>query len=167
MVTEFEDLKVLKKAEEVSDQIWKAVIRWEPFARDSLGLQLARAADSIGANIAEAFGRFHYGEKIQFLYYARGSLFETKYWINRTQARKLLTDSKVQELSVELTTLAKQLNAFTRDTKNQRNAKPEQQSSIGEQKADYQADEFTPLFSPEDLIWISSYNNDVSAPEVP
>ena len=75
MPATFEDLRVLKAAEEIADSIWKRVVRWEEFARDVVGKQLARAADSIGANIAEAFGRFHFGEKLQFLYFARGSLF--------------------------------------------------------------------------------------------
>ena len=85
MTLRFEDLKVLQAAETVADGIWKQVVRWDPFVRDTVGGQLAKAADSIGANIAEAFGRFHYGEKVQFLYYSRGSLFETKYWLNRAK----------------------------------------------------------------------------------
>ncbi len=90
MGTAFEDLRVLQSAEEVADGIWGQVVEWKSFAKDVVGGQLARAADSIGANIAESFGRFHYGEKLQFLYYARGSLFETKYWLNRALKRKLM-----------------------------------------------------------------------------
>ena len=56
----FEDLRVLQAAEVFADDIWREVVRWDSFAREVVGGQLARAADSIGANIAEAFGRFHY-----------------------------------------------------------------------------------------------------------
>jgi four helix bundle protein len=91
MATALEDLKILQIAEHVADEIWKLVIAWDVFVRDVVGGQLARASDSIGANIAEAFGRFNYGEKVQFLYYARGSLFETKYWLNRSVARHLIS----------------------------------------------------------------------------
>ena len=87
MAAGLEDLRVLKAAEGVADAIWKDVSHWDEFARNVVGGQLARAADSIGANIAESFGRFNYGEKLQFLYYSRGSLFETKYWLNRCLAR--------------------------------------------------------------------------------
>jgi four helix bundle protein len=62
-----EDLRVLQDAETIADRLWHHVVAWEPFAREVVGEQLARAADSIGANIAEAFARFHYGEKLQFL----------------------------------------------------------------------------------------------------
>lgn len=79
----FDELQILKAAEVLADDIWQLVLRLSPFERDVVGGQVARAADSVGANIAEAYGRFHFGEKLQFLYYARGSLFETKYWIKR------------------------------------------------------------------------------------
>ena len=79
----FEDLQVLKAAETIADSIWKKVVEWDHFAKDVLGKQITRSADSIGANIAESVGRYNFGEKLQFLYYSRGSLFETKYWLNR------------------------------------------------------------------------------------
>jgi len=66
MVLRFEELRVLQAAEKVADGIWRRVVRWEAFARDTVGNQMARAADSIGANVAEAYGRYHYGEKLQF-----------------------------------------------------------------------------------------------------
>ena len=79
MAATFETLQILKIAKEIADAVWKQVVRWDDFPKDTVGKQLARAADSIGANIAESYGRFNFGEKLQFLYYARGSLFETKY----------------------------------------------------------------------------------------
>ena len=66
MALRFEDLRVLRAAETVADGIWRQIVRWEPFARKVVGGQVARAADSIGANIAEAFGRFHYGVSCKF-----------------------------------------------------------------------------------------------------
>src|SRR5437868_3263948 len=73
MPTNLEDLKVLQAAEGVADDLWQQVMAWNEFARDTLGKQAVRAVES--------FGRFNFGEKLQFLYYARGSLFETKYWL--------------------------------------------------------------------------------------
>lgn len=60
MTTRFEDERVLQAAERVADEIWNCVIGWDEFARDVVGKQLARAADSIGANIAESYGRYHF-----------------------------------------------------------------------------------------------------------
>ena len=65
---------------------------WSPFARDTVGQQLVKAADSIGANIAESAGRFHPNDVIRFLYYARGSLRETRFWLKRAIHRHLIAD---------------------------------------------------------------------------
>lgn len=120
MSVAFEDLEVLKTAESVADEIWKHVMAWGSFARDTVGKQLTHAADSTGANIAEAFGRFHYGDKLKCLYYARGSLFETKYWLNRTLVRGLLPKNIVQDYGSQLSSLAHQLNTLAKITKKQR-----------------------------------------------
>jgi four helix bundle protein len=80
---------------------------------------LTRAADSIGANIAEAYGRFHYCEKLQIQYFSRGSLFETKYLINPTTVRKFLPEQQVKKYSNDLSQLAHQLNTFAKKTKAQ------------------------------------------------
>src|SRR5574341_1395516 len=117
MSATFENLRVLQAAEGIADALWKHVTGWDEFARDVVGKQLARAADSVGANIAESFGRFNFGEKLQFLYYSRGSLFETKYWINRAQVRNLMTSSEAQAYASQLTELARQLNTFANSLK--------------------------------------------------
>lgn len=119
MATELEDIRALQVAEKMADEIWSVVVEWKYFERDVIGKQLARSADSIGANIAEAYGRFHYGEKIRFLYYARGSIFETKYWINRAFNRKLFSDENVEMYQATLTGLTKMLNAFIGNLKRQ------------------------------------------------
>ncbi len=117
MATSMEELRVLRTAEEIADSIWEQVIHWDEFAKDTVGKQVTRAADSIGANIAEAFGRFHFGQKIEFLHYSRGSLFETKYWLNRAAQRNLFLPSTVEELNSQLTSLARQLNAYVKNLK--------------------------------------------------
>src|SRR6266508_4286776 len=108
MPTSLEDVRVLKNAEQIADAIYKVASRWDEFAQDVVGKQIARAADSIGANIAESFGRFHFGEKIQFLYYARGSVFETKYWLNRAAIRELMSLADSQDYVTRLTDIARQ-----------------------------------------------------------
>ncbi len=43
----------------------------------ALSSQMKRSSRSVGNNIAEGFGRFHFQENIQFCRMARGSLNET------------------------------------------------------------------------------------------
>jgi len=77
---------VYQRAEAVADQVWELVNGWEWFPKKTVGTQLARAADSIGANIAESAGRFHPGDVRNFLYFARSSLQETRFWLRRAHS---------------------------------------------------------------------------------
>jgi len=86
-----EDLKVYQLAMEVGDSNWKIVSKWNYFERDTIGKQLVRAADSIAANISEGFGRYHFKENRYFCFVARGSLFETKTWLEKAVKRNLIT----------------------------------------------------------------------------
>jgi len=162
VVLKFEDLRVLQAAESVADDVWRRVARWDQFARDVVGKQLARAVDSIGANIAESYGRFHYGEKLRFLYYARGSLFEAKYWLNRSLERKLISSDQVDDYTSQLTNLARQLNSFASDIKALRSKKGNQSKTIREGSPEYITDwikdSSIPLFDDEELEWLQSPN---------
>jgi four helix bundle protein len=56
----FENLRVYQLAEEIADAIWPIVRNWDQFAKDTVGKQLVRSIDSVGANIAEGAGRGSY-----------------------------------------------------------------------------------------------------------
>ncbi|WP_313940727.1 MULTISPECIES: four helix bundle protein [Calothrix] len=49
----FENLQVYQLAEKLADEIWNIVGKWDEFAKDTVGKQIVRSVDSIGANIAE------------------------------------------------------------------------------------------------------------------
>lgn len=88
----FQKLRVYRLAERLADEIWKIVEQWTFFAKDTIGRQIVRSADSIGANIAEGVGRGSYQDNRRFVKIARGSLNETQHWLRRAYIRKLLTD---------------------------------------------------------------------------
>ena len=110
--TNFENLRIYQLSEKVADQIWNIVLDWEEFARGTIGRQLVRSADSIGANIAEGSGRGSFPDNRRFVRIARGSLNETKHWLRRAYKRKLLTTTQVGELKPVLDELAPKLNAY-------------------------------------------------------
>jgi four helix bundle protein len=58
--SDFENLRVYRLSEKLADQVWEIVIGWNRFAQNTIGGQLVRAADSVGANIAEGEGRGRY-----------------------------------------------------------------------------------------------------------
>lgn len=160
MATELEDLKILQTAEGIADAIWKRVVQWNDFEKDVVGKQMARAVDSIGANIAESYGRYNYGEKLQFLYYSRGSLFEAKFWLNRALARELMKAEEVNNYAARMSEVARQLNTFAKSLNAQRKDSKLQSKSAREPVAEYIVDDWvddsTPLFKDTELIWLES-----------
>lgn len=110
----FEELRVYQLAEQLSDQIWNIVYCWEPFAKDTLGKQLVRSVDSVGANIAEGTGRGSYQDNRRFVKIARGSLYETRHWLRRAYKRKLLNDEQIKQLKPLVDELNPKLNAYLR-----------------------------------------------------
>ena len=97
-----EELEVYKVAMEIGDIVWNIVVKWEYFEKKTLGAQFVDAADSIGLNIAEGYGRFHYKENKNFCYYSRGSAKETLTAVNKAKIRNLLTDEEFQLLAAKL-----------------------------------------------------------------
>ena len=114
----FENLAVYKLAEEIADSVWEVVGRWQPLARDTVGKQLIRAADSIGANIAEGEGRGSFQDNRRFVRIARGSVNETKHWLRRAFKRGLLNETQVAKLKPLLDELGPRLNAYLKSIGN-------------------------------------------------
>jgi four helix bundle protein len=110
--TNFEKLRVYSLAEKLSDHIWNIVRKWEHLPRDTIGRQMIRAADSIGANIAEGSGRGTLNDNRRFIRMARGSLYETKHWLRRAYTRSLLDDREVAEIEPLISELSPTLNAY-------------------------------------------------------
>ena len=108
----FEKLRVYHLSEELADGVWNIVQGWKILARDTVGKQIIRSADSIGANIAAGAGRGSYQENRRFIRIARGSIFETRHWLRRAFRRQLLTDTQIHELKGCIDNLGPQLNAY-------------------------------------------------------
>lgn len=107
-----EELQVYQLAMRIGDEIWQIVADWSYFLKDAFGKQLIRAADSIAANIAEGFGRYHYKENLNFCYYSRGSLKETVTWLTKALNRNLISMEKFMELSQLCELLSVKLNNY-------------------------------------------------------
>lgn len=95
---------------------WDIVIKWDFFARDTVGKQFVRAIDSISANIAEGFGRFHKKDKIKFFQYSKGSVLESYDWTEKSKHRNLISESEYNELLQTLQKLPKSINSLIKYT---------------------------------------------------
>ena len=116
---DFEKLEVYKLAENLANEICKIVIVWDYFSKNTIGKQVVRAADSIGANIAEGRGRYNFQDNKRFIKIARGSLNETIHWMRLAYKRKLLTAEQVDILKSIIDRLSPKLNAYLNSIGNQ------------------------------------------------
>ena len=129
--TNFEKLRIYNLSESLADRIWETVKSWDQFAQDTLGKQMVRSADSIGANIAEGVGRRGWQDQTRFIYIARASINETKHWLRRAYTRKLLTNEQVESIKPILEELSPKLNAYLNWLKRRKSS--EQPSTINHQ----------------------------------
>jgi four helix bundle protein len=119
-----EDLEVLNRSMEIGESVWDIVKLWKFFEKDTIGKQFIRSIDSVAANIAEGYGRYHYGESKHFFYYSRGSLYESKIWLKKANLRGLINDEDYNRLSNEMNTIGIKLNKYINHIKrNQKNNK--------------------------------------------
>ena len=110
------DLNVYKIAFNLSNYIWDIVIKWNFFARDTVGKQFVKSADSISANIAEGFGRYSKKDKVKFYRYSHGSLKEAFDWNEKSKVRQLLSEEEYNQILGELQKLPKELNQLIKFT---------------------------------------------------
>ena len=108
----FQKLRVYQLAEALADALWKIVVDWPPLAKNVVGIQMLRAADSIGANIAEGYGRGSSKDNHRFVRIARGSLNETIHFLRQSYKRKLTTEDECDNIKVILDELGPKLNNY-------------------------------------------------------
>ena len=84
--------------------------------------QLRRAAVSISANIAEAFGRRHNKEKINFYYISRGSITETQSHLEYAKRVGYIDPKTYQDINAKLDGLVHEINKIIVTLRNQLNS---------------------------------------------
>jgi len=89
-----EDLEIFQVSVELSDVLWNIVVKWDNFSKNKVGTQLVRAIDSVGANLSEGYGKGSKLNTARFAKITRGSLFESKYWVDQYHRRKLIPDDQ-------------------------------------------------------------------------
>ena len=121
---EFENLKVWKKSMYLSNQIIQ-ILDNTNLIRSHFKLfeQLEAAAASVPANIAEGKGRKFDKDYLRFLYYSRGSLYETVTFLKLFHDNNWISNEEYQKLDKQCLTIGKMLNALIRSVRNRENPK--------------------------------------------
>ncbi len=118
---------------ELSSISWKIYENLPKSLKFSIGDQFLRSIDSIGANVSEGYGRYYYLESVRFYYYARGSLWESKYWLELLYERKLISDQDFTDIINKLDSLGVKLNNTISNAKAQ-NSKNNNKITINNNK---------------------------------
>ena len=105
------DTEAYKIAFKLSNYVWDLVVRWDYFAKDTVGKQFVRAVDYISAN-KEGFRRYTKKDKIKFYKYSFGSLYESLDWNEKAHWRKLLDEEEYSNIFAELIKLPKAINSL-------------------------------------------------------
>src|SRR2546425_8489896 len=110
MASTFRRLVAYQLVTSLANDVRGHVRQWPSLDRWSSGIQLIRATDSVGANIAEAVGRWHTPDRRRLLIIARGSLYESEHWLLQAEARGLLPsgiNERIDEVARTLNGLIK------------------------------------------------------------
>jgi len=77
------DLEIYQLSRKLSSIAWRIYSRLSYQEKKTWGDQMLESIDSVGANIAEGYGRYHYLEKMRFYFISRASLSEGKeHWLD-------------------------------------------------------------------------------------
>jgi four helix bundle protein len=120
---ELKGLEVYQLSRKLSSTAWKIFCRMDYMDKKHIGDQFLRSVDSIGANIAEGYGRFHYLDKVRFYYNSRGSHFEAfTHWLELLIEREKISRDEFNSIHESAQILQIKLNNFIKSTaKNARN----------------------------------------------
>lgn len=107
------NLEVYGLARELSKIAWEIYqeLNWQD--KKTMGDQFLESTDSVGANIAEGYGRHHYLDQIKFYYNSRGSLREcSTHWLEILNERGKINPEKYKQFKIIAEKLSLKLNNF-------------------------------------------------------
>jgi len=121
---QIKDLTIYKLARNLSSIAWNIYSEMIVEDKKQMGDQFLRASDSIGANIAEGYSRFHYLDKVRFYYNARASQSEaTDHWLELLSERGKISQSVFDDYKLISKDLQIKLNNFIKLTKDENEQK--------------------------------------------
>lgn len=116
---ELKDLEIYQLSRKISAMAWGFYEKMHWQIKKTMGDQWVTSIDSVGANIAEGFGRYHYLDKNRFNYNARGSLLEAIHWTELLNERHEMTTDQLQLFKLAFDEIHPRLNKYIKFTKDQ------------------------------------------------
>ncbi len=108
----FTDLEVWKKARILRNNITDLIKSFPVEEKYRLADQIIRSSRSIGNNIAEGHGRFHYAGEAKFMLNARGSAAETIDHLYIAMDNNIIEEKVFNSFKVDCEECMKMINGY-------------------------------------------------------
>jgi len=112
VIRTFEDLECWKAARELRRFVSLLVKKFPKEETYQLTAQIKNASRSVGHNIAEGYGRFHYLDNAKFCRNARGSLFEVLDQLITANDEGFITEEDLNNGRVHFDRTLRPLNGY-------------------------------------------------------
>ncbi len=112
-----QELEVYRMTRRQSSMAWVIYQRLAFQQRKVWGDQMLESVDSVGANVAEGYARFHFSEKARFYYISRASLSEgVDHWIDLGFERGVVFDQEFEQINKIKSDIQVRLNNMIKST---------------------------------------------------
>ena len=112
-----QELEVYRMARRLSSMAWVIYQRLAFQQRKVWGDQMLESVDSVGANVAVGYARFHFSEKARFYYISRASLSEgVDHWIDLGFERGVVFDQEFEQINKIKSDIQVRLNNMIKST---------------------------------------------------
>jgi four helix bundle protein len=122
MAMYWKKLKVWESAHELALKIYHLTVKFPDSEKYALSNQLRRSAYSVPANIVEGHSRRTTRDYMKFLYQARGSLEELRYFLFLSKDLNYLTPESYDDLEEKSSIVSKMLNGMINSVKQKLNS---------------------------------------------
>ena len=117
----FTELETWKQAREIRIFVFETIKKFPLEEKFRLTDQIIRSSRSIGNNIAEGHGRFHYQDNVRFCIIARGSLSETLDHFIVARDENLISEDIFNSFQLKYDRALKLLNGYIQFIKKKKN----------------------------------------------
>lgn len=118
MYKSFKEMTVWKNSMDLAEKIFHITENLPKKEDYGFTSQIRRSALSISANIAESFGRNHTADKINFLYFSRGSVSETMSHLEYGKRVGYFKEADTFKLNASLEDIHKEINKIITTLRN-------------------------------------------------
>ena len=116
MIKNFTDLEAWRESHKLTLLIYKVTKDFPKEEMFGLISQIRRAVISIESNIAEGFARFHYKDRLNFYYQARGSVSEVESQSITSKDLGYIKEKEFQEIFDQAEKVGRILSGLIRST---------------------------------------------------